>query len=263
MDVMSHLRRVLRDPVDAYYLALARWHERKETASDIYEYTIDEDWRQHLGVSDNDREQTTRLSRIIQETLTAKGIRPGPESYLFWNDGDRAFVQGIRCLIRQLGATKVVETGVAHGVTTRNILESLRHGGHLWSIDLPPSWAPGVHCQIAAAVGDWPAEQWTLILGRSRRYLPKLLKTVRPIDIFVHDSEHSKYNMLFEMKQGWAALRPGGAMVVDDIDLNSAFRDFSDSVIGKTLICEAEPIRPDTRRFNQKGLFGIIIKPDS
>jgi hypothetical protein len=26
------------------------------------------------------------------------------------------------------------------------------------------------------------------------------------------------------------------------------------------MVCEAEPIRPDLRRFNQKGLFGIILK---
>jgi hypothetical protein len=26
------------------------------------------------------------------------------------------------------------------------------------------------------------------------------------------------------------------------------------------LVCEAEPIRPDLRRFNKKGLFGIILK---
>jgi hypothetical protein len=26
------------------------------------------------------------------------------------------------------------------------------------------------------------------------------------------------------------------------------------------LICTAEPLRPDLRRFNKKGLFGIILK---
>jgi hypothetical protein len=26
------------------------------------------------------------------------------------------------------------------------------------------------------------------------------------------------------------------------------------------MICEAEPLRPDLRRFNKKGLFGIILK---
>jgi hypothetical protein len=26
------------------------------------------------------------------------------------------------------------------------------------------------------------------------------------------------------------------------------------------LVCEAEPLHPDLRRFNKKGLFGIILK---
>jgi hypothetical protein len=26
------------------------------------------------------------------------------------------------------------------------------------------------------------------------------------------------------------------------------------------MICEAEPMHPDLRRFNKKGLFGIILK---
>jgi hypothetical protein len=26
------------------------------------------------------------------------------------------------------------------------------------------------------------------------------------------------------------------------------------------LVCEAEPVRPDTRRFNKKGMFGIVLK---
>ncbi len=98
-----------------------------------------------------------------------KGIRPGPESYLFWNDGDPAFLQAIWCLIRRLNAAKVVETGVAHGVTSRIILEALNGRGHLWSIDLPPVWAPDVHREIGAAVGDRPPDQWSLIFGSSRR----------------------------------------------------------------------------------------------
>jgi predicted O-methyltransferase YrrM len=152
-----------------------------------------------------------------------------------------------------------VETGVAHGVTTRIILEALNGRGNLWSIDLPPSWARDVHREIDVAVGDRSLDWWSLIFGSSRRRLPTLLPRIEPIDLFIHDSHHSKYNMLFEMNTAWAALRPGGAMVVDDIDLNRAF---AESVCCECLICEAEPIRPDERRFNRIGLFGILRKPN-
>ncbi len=262
MRVITGLRQALHNPVDAYYKVITRWHERNERDTPPGRYTIDQDWRQRLDVSDDDREQTERLCRSIEATLTAKGIRPGPESYLWWNDGDPAFIQAIWCLIRRLHATKVVETGVAHGVTSRIILEALNGQGHLWSIDLPPSWAPELHHEVGAAVGRRPSDQWLFIFGASRRRLPKLLDAISPIDVFVHDSHHSKYNMLFEMACAWPALRPGGALVVDDIDLNCAFEEFCQTVSAEKLIGEAEPIRPDTRRFNDKGLFGILLKPE-
>jgi predicted O-methyltransferase YrrM len=262
MRVSTVLRQIYQDPVEAYHKAVVQWHDRRERYWAPSGFTIDQDWRQRLGISGDDCEQTDRLCRSINDTLIAKGIRPGPESYSFWNDGDPAFLQAIWCLVRRLHAAKVVETGVAHGVTSRIILEALNGRGHLWSVDLPPRQMPALHGEIGAAVDDASAKHWTLIFGSSHRRLPGLLEAEAPIDLFVHDSHHSKYNMLFEMRRAWAALRPGGAMVVDDIDNNPAFLEFSQSVPGESMICEAEPIRPDTRRFNQKGLFGIVMKPE-
>ena len=262
MNFIAGLRQVFTGPIDASYKAIAQLHEREERKKPPCKYEIDDDWRQQLGVSDEDRELTDRLCRSIESSLVAKGIRPGPESYSMFNDGDPALVQAIWCLIRKLNATKIVETGVAHGVTSRVILEVLAGRGHLWSIDLPPTATPELHHEIGAAVGEWPTGQWSLIFGPSRRRLPKLLASVAPIDVFIHDSQHSEYNMLFEMTRAWGALRPGGALVVDDIDLNWAFHDFSRTISARKLVAEAEPIRPDTRRFNHKGLFGILIKPE-
>lgn len=49
--------------------------------------------------------------------------------------------------------------------------------------------------------------------------------------------------------------------MVDDVDANWDFRSFTLTFSGhQSMICEAEPLRPDLRRFNQKGLFGIILK---
>jgi len=59
-------------------------------------------------------------------------------------------------------------------------------------------------------------------------------------------------------------LRPGGAVVIDDIDdidANRGFWSFTRSLPGlQSLVCEAEPLHPDLRRFNKKGLFGVILK---
>jgi Methyltransferase domain len=198
----------------------------------------------------------------VMKELEAKGIRAGPESFKGWNDGDAALVRAIWCLTRHLRPRNVVETGVAHGVTSRFILEALeRNGsGHLWSIDHPPlerEW----HEQIGIAVDGRFPDRWSYIRGSSRRRLPGLLSQLGEVDLFIHDSLHSEHNVRFEVDLAWAALRPGGAIVIDDIDANRGFQSFTQSFSGhEAVICEAEPLRPDLRRFNRKGLFGIILK---
>ena len=198
---------------------------------------------------------------VIAE-IQAKGIRVGPESFEGWNDGDAGLVRAIWCLTRHLRPTNVVETGVAHGLTSRFILEALeRNGvGHLWSIDKPPldqKWHP----EIGVAVGDRYPHRWSLIKGLSSEHLPAILTQLGQIDLFIHDSLHTEDNVRFEMDRAWVTLRPGGAIVVDDIDANRGFRTFTEAFSGhQSMICEAEPVHPDLRRFNKKGLFGIILK---
>jgi len=165
-------------------------------------------------------------------------------------------------LTRHLRPRNVVETGVAHGVTSRFILEALERngGGHLWSIDRPPmerEWQE----QVGIAVDSRFQHLWSYIRGSSRRCLPGVLSQLGEIDLFVHDSLHSESNVRFEMDRAWPALRPGGAIIVDDIDLNRGFRSFTQSFSSHhSIVCEAEPLHPDLRRFNKKGMFGIILK---
>jgi hypothetical protein len=81
------------------------------------------------------------------------------------------------------------------------------------------------------------------------------------MNLFIHDSMYSARNVDFELGHVWSFLRPGGAVFVDDIDVNRGFDEFVRSFPDQSsLICEAEPLRPDTRRFNNKGLFGIAVK---
>jgi predicted O-methyltransferase YrrM len=156
---------------------------------------------------------------VVRE-LEAKGIKAGPQSFSGgWNDGDAGFVRAIWCLTRHLRPEKVIETGVAHGVTSRFILEalSLNQSGHLWSIDRPPlddTW----HDQIGIAVANRHPRLWSYVRGSSRRQLPRLISQLKQIDLFVHDSLHSERNVSFELAKAWFALRRGGAIVVDDVD---------------------------------------------
>jgi predicted O-methyltransferase YrrM len=72
---------------------------------------------------------------------------------------------------------------------------------------------------------------------------------------------HSNRNVMFELECAWRHLADGGVIVVDDIDANPAFDAFTKAhPHAPSFICTAEPLAPDMRRFNQKGLFGIICK---
>jgi hypothetical protein len=256
------------DPLDAWTVLHDRHVQRREghTPPDLYEAEDGWEHRLHdlLGVPwpcDAAKEFRALWPVVIAE-MQAKGIRVGPESFQSWNDGDAGLVRAIWCLTRHLRPSNVVETGVAHGVTSRFILEALeRNGvGHLWSIDRPPL-EQALHKQIGIAVGDRFPRRWSNIKGTSRRRLPGLLSQLGHIDLFIHDSLHSEQNVRFELDRAWAALRSGGAIVVDDIDVNRGFRSFTHAFSGhQSMVCEAEPLHPDLRRFNKKGLFGIILK---
>jgi hypothetical protein len=275
LDLRPYLRRpistfaaIAADPIESLVRFREQYaaHREDHTPPDLYK--PDKGWEIHLhslidlSSSDELLSEFWALWAAVMNELRAKGIRAGPESFKSWNDGDAGFVRAIWCLVRHLKPRSVVETGVAHGVTSRVILEALERNrdGHLWSIDRPPM-EPEWKRQIGIAVGPGLQDRWSYILGSSRRRLPILLAQLGQIDLFIHDSLHSERNVRFEVDRAWAVLRPGGAIVVDDIDVNRGFHSFTQSLSGHcSLVCEAEPLRPDFRRLNEKGMFGIVLK---
>jgi hypothetical protein len=265
---ISTLLAIASDPFEEWLRFREQYyaHQEERTPVDLYRMHID--WEQRLYRRLNlssPHETSSEFSSLwpdVMEDMKAKGIQPGPESFKGWNDGDAAFIRAIWALTRHLRPQTVVETGVAHGVTSRFILEALERNakGHLWSIDRPPLEPEWQH-QIGVAVDSRLTHRWSYIRGSSRRRLPKLISEVGKIDLFVHDSLHSERNVRFEIDRAWAALTPGGAIVVDDIDVNRGFHSFTHDHAGYlALVCESEPLRPDSRRFNKKGLFGIVLK---
>jgi predicted O-methyltransferase YrrM len=178
---------------------------------------------------------------VITE-VPAMGFVVGPASFNGFYDGDARHVRAIEYLIRHLKPANVFATGVAHGFTSRFILEALeRNGsGRLSSIELLPL-DPALQNQIGIAVGDRVVERWTLIPGLSRRCLPGLLSRLGKIDLFIHDSRHAERNLRFELDRAWPTLHPGGALLVDDIDSNWGFQSFTQAFSGyNSLVCEAD-----------------------
>jgi hypothetical protein len=265
---ISTLASIASDPMEAWFRLREQYAASRERPPSPELYAVEPNWEsllgEWLGLSNADvvTEEFWSLWAQVLGDLDAKGIQAGPLGFKGWNDGDPGFVRALWLLVRHLRPTNVVETGVAHGVTSRFILEALeRNGeGRLCSIDRPPlerEWQE----QVGFAVDPRLRHGWSYIRGSSRQRLPGLLAQLVGIDIFVHDSLHSERNVRFEIDSAWPFLRPGGVIVVDDIDVNNGFRSFTQNFPNHhTIVCEAEPVRPDPRRFNKKGLFGIIIK---
>ena len=62
------------------------------------------------------------------------------------------------------------------------------------------------------------------------KVLPKLLRRLGCIDLFLHDSRHTYKTMMNEYNVVWPYLRQGGLLLSDDVIENDAFIDFADKV---------------------------------
>lgn len=263
---LNRAARIARDPSGAFERFVNRMDRRIEYARPAPAYHADPDWRHRLhdliGTAfpcDIAREFDDIWPKIAALCI-AKGVHFGPASFYGWNDGDPELGRALWCLVRHLRPTNIVETGVAHGISSRVMLEALERNGHgrLWSIDPPPVEAR-LGSEIAVAVDGVAAERWRLVPGTSRRVLPGLLAELGRIDLFVHDSLHTKRNLRFEVAHAVKFLQPGGVIVIDDIDTNWGFHALMRQRPGdRFLVCQSEPVRPDLRRFDGKGLFGIM-----
>lgn len=125
---------------------------------------------------------------------------------------------------RLLSPDIVVETGVAYGVSSAFILKALEENGRgvLHSVDLPPLrkeadrfWGIAVPRALRG--------RWNLHPGTSRRVLPELLEETMMVDLFVHDSLHTRRNMRREFDEVWPYLRSGAMILADDVERNRAF----------------------------------------
>ena len=222
-------------------------------------YAVVEDWAPVLHKSIDapwpcqESEQFGTVWDATVSGLTAAGLRVGLASYRGWNDGDRAQAEAIWCLVAHTRPATVVETGVAHGLTSRVILEGLQRNGngHLWSVDLP-AVDPALHHEIGIAVPEQLRSRWTYVQGTSRRRLPELVRRLQRVDLFIHDSLHTARNTYFELETVWPTLPPGGAAVVDDINRNLGFSRFTEKVAPGTWVA--------ARHVVGDGLWGTAIK---
>lgn len=132
-------------------------------------------------------------------------------------------VELLYALARIIKPRVVLETGVGSGISSAFILKALElnGSGDLFSIDLPDEGGLS-----GWAVPDELRKNWHLHIGSSSLLLKPLLEKISPVDIFIHDSDHSHENMRYEFSTVWPFLRSGGLFLAHDVGRNSALFDF-------------------------------------
>ncbi len=219
----------------------------------------DEDLHSLLGAAwpCPQRQRLDELMAEIGTLLAARGLGYGRQTYGGYSDADTSLCRAAWCTVLHARPDVVIETGVAHGVTSRIVLEALQRNdrGHLWSIDLPHPLDHQLHGQTGAAVSDACRARWSYLEGSSHQRLPPLAAEVGHVEVFIHDSLHTARNTLFEMDQAASAMLPGGIMLIDDIATHNGFVTFARRHPGyQTIVCPSA---------DRAGLFGIAVNAGS
>lgn len=142
-----------------------------------------------------------------------------------WGGGND-LLDMIGVFVRVAKPDVVLEAGVAHGLTSAVVLHAMEQNGkgHLYSVDLPPLSLDVKN--VGSAIPEELKARWTLKLGPTESVLAVLARQVAPVDLFVHDADHSFEAQLRDYRAVWPYLRPGGVLFSDDVD-NPAFLEFA------------------------------------
>jgi methyltransferase family protein len=238
--------------------------QKWERAGPCTAYAVSNDWERSLhawfglDVPCADAEVALGIYKEATGAMAASGLRLGPDAFVGWSDGDPALARAAYCLTVHGHCRRIVETGVGRGITTRMVLEALsrQDSGRLWSIELPPQLRSQLNDQIGCAVLPQLRSRWDLIWGPSRRRLPALLITLETVDLFIHDSRHTTRNTFFELSSVWSKVPRGGALLIDDVDLNDAVPTFLSSAGPHDVLIG----RSEAANLRREGLFAVIHK---
>jgi predicted O-methyltransferase YrrM len=171
----------------------------------------------------------SELSQIEQEYTVARGemerrcdAMSDRLEYPDWYSIEKETSFLYYAVCRHLAPNNVLETGIANGHSSYFLIQAMKKNGHgkLHSVDIADN--------VGKLLTDEEREDWTLhVLGSpQRRSFSRILDSISPIDLFVHDSDHTYGWQMFEFRVARKALSKRGVLLSDDIDHSLAFVDF-------------------------------------
>lgn len=131
--------------------------------------------------------------------LHSKNLRPG-DSFSFYS-------LPLYVVVRMIKPENIIETGTQNGGSAQTMLYALHKNGKgtLHSIDSGSESTDNTHLITVGKPGekitDFLKERWKLHLGFSYDKLRPLLDEIKTVDLFFHDSDHSKKCIEFEFSE--------------------------------------------------------------
>jgi len=143
------------------------------------------------------------------------------------NFGGKGHIDLLFNICESLEVTEALETGVAYGWSSEAILRSLsKRSGRLISVDMPMLKQDDYEL-IGVAVEDSNLQYWDLIRKPDKYGLKEAIRKLNySYDLAHYDSDKSYYGRKWSQPIIWKHLKPGGVFISDDIEDNSAFREF-------------------------------------
>jgi hypothetical protein len=120
----------------------------------------------------------------------------------------------------------VVETGVRYGSFDAHITAALEKNknGMMYCIDLPDAIDK---YEYGYLVPEEFRSRWELRLGDAKEILPDLLSEVEPVDLFLHDSLHTRDHMKWEYETAYPQIANKGVLASHDVLKNNVFQNFA------------------------------------
>lgn len=226
-----------------------RFYERRRRGAKEYMHSIDQVVAIVCGVS------RTEGQRLFEEAAAVCQDYEGRRAYAAiraGNDASPYLQRLVYCLAVCLRPETVVEVGVARGVTTRTLLVALRRNGrgHLYSVEFP-SLRRGYVREVGELVTAELQSRWTLLWGPSQRQLPRVLRTVGVVGLFVHDGAHTYHIQRADYRNAMRHLGADGVLVSDDVN-NDSFVESAEAH-GLTWMLAEQPGKGDP--------IGVAFRP--
>lgn len=248
-------------PKDTFRYVLANQNLRKQIIS---KYSRERQTKRIAEVTDASPSTVEAFLREAELDVLCENAKKSITS-LGRSSGQISSPEALYAICRIKQPIRIVETGIAAGLSSAFILEALRKNGRgqLYSIDMPnyeeelakrnvPNYnpaSPGVLPPGLTTGWAVPKElrpNWVIEIGLASEKLHKLLDELKDIDMFLHDSEHTYANMLWEYVTAWEFLRSDGILLSHDVTWNTAFSDFARKIRHKpVMIGEIGALRKD------------------